>query len=316
MRTAVSPPHFEDYRSRLADRAAAVDTGLLAAHGLLPKPAEHYLSGTYPPLKAMTQADDSEVLWGATERVNLYLHLPFCRQRCTFCHFAKEIQATPDRISRYVDALTTEIAMMAARLGPRRVDSVYFGGCTPSTLPPADLARVFVALQEKFPWELHTEVTFGLHLQVVRDRVQLAQQFDVLRSGGVNRIAIGIQSLDDRVLRTLNRGHTAAEALTLVDILQHSPFDNVSVDLMHGLPYETPQLWFDTLSTIVERGVQKMNIFPLFLKVTDSRSTWTSTQPTSSAASDTAQRPATRDGPSPTRSTRCSDSCTRQRNPS
>ncbi|WP_432943321.1 coproporphyrinogen-III oxidase family protein [Kribbella sp. CA-253562] len=260
---------FEQYLRDATARAEAVDTATLATLGLLPTPTEHYLSGTYPPLKAMDDADEAEVLRGTSAELNLYVHIPFCRQRCTFCHFAKEIRATEDRVTAYLDALVHEIALQAKRLGPRWISSVYFGGGTPSTLTPAELERLFGALHEHFGWTAETEVTFELHPQVVRDRRRLTDQLAVLKSGGVNRIAFGIQSLDDKVLSTMNRGHTAAEAFALIDFLQHTSFDNVSVDLMYGLPYETTESWFRTLNDIVAAGVEKLNIFPLFLKVTD-----------------------------------------------
>lgn len=249
--------------------AEAVDTGLLAREGLLPTPTEHYLSGTYPPLKALDPCDDPAMLRGTTSTVGLYVHIPFCRQRCTFCHFAKEIRATADRVSRYLDALISEMAMVRAQTGPRTISSIYFGGGTPSTLTPAELGRLFEALYHYFPWGDDAEVTFELHPQVVRDRRLLDEQLAVMSAAGVNRIAFGVQSLDDRVLRTMNRGHTALEALKLVDVLADRGMTNVSVDLMYGLPHETPETWYRTLTTLIERGVDKFNIFPLFLKVTD-----------------------------------------------
>ena len=272
MRVSFAPPprsrSFDRYWAAARDRLAAVDTCTLASTRVLPTPTEHYLSGTYPPLKAMGPAEP-DLLSRATEDLSIYVHIPFCRQRCTFCHFAKEIRATPDRVGRYLDALVREVAMIRDRIGPRRVSSVYVGGGTPSTLTAYELTRLFAALDNNFPWTTGTEVTFELHPQVVRDRGRLADRFAAMQAAGVNRIAFGIQSLDDRVLRTLNRGHTAAEALDLINILSDSPFQDVSVDLMYGLPYETHETWFSTLSAIVDRGIEKLNIFPLFLKVTD-----------------------------------------------
>jgi len=262
--------HSLDWYARAAGkRAAGIDIEALSDARLLPSPGEHYLTGTYPPLKAMGPADAVSVIDGATAELNLYIHLPFCRQRCTFCHFAKEISASDARIARYLDALAAEIATAARLFGPRQIRSAYLGGGTPSVLPPDDLNRLLAAVSESFPWTADTEVTFELHPQVVRDTPALDRQIRVLSGAGVNRITFGIQSLDDHVLRILNRGHTAAEAIDLIRVLQHGPFSNVSVDLMYGLPHETTESWFSTLCQIVGEGVQKMNIFPLFLKATD-----------------------------------------------
>lgn len=260
---------LDTYRAAAQAAASALDTADPDIQQLLPSPTEHYLSGTYPPLKAMEPADADDVFRDASARLSLYVHIPFCRQRCTFCHFAKEVRATPGRVSSYFEALTAEIKMVAGRLGPREVSSVYIGGGTPSVLSPAEVTRLFTVLSEVFPWDSGAEVTFELHPQVVRNRLTLSDQLKSLRAAGVNRIAFGVQSLDDRVLRTLNRGHTAGEALALADVLTGSDFGNVSADLMYGLPHETLDGWYDTLRSVVEHGISKLNIFPLFLKVTD-----------------------------------------------
>ena len=123
---------FDEYHRGAETRATAIDTTALADLGLLPTPTEHYLSGTYPPLKAMEPADEDELLRGASDDLNLYLHIPFCRQRCTFCHFAKEIRATEDRVTSHLKKLTLEIAMQAERPG-------CLGGsrrCTSAAAPP------------------------------------------------------------------------------------------------------------------------------------------------------------------------------------
>lgn len=266
-----SRPGLPELVSRAERDADTVDVGRLAAQGLLLSPQEMYLTGTYPPLKAMRDVTEMAVLADASRDLNLYLHIPFCRQRCTFCHFAKEIRAGQQRVAAYLGALNNEIALARQKLpGPRAVNSVYFGGGTPSLLPPDELAQLLATLSAHFPFDNNAEVTFELHPQIIRDRGLLREMFAVLTSGGVNRIAFGAQSLDDWILRTLNRGHSAADVLALVDFFQDEVgFENFSVDLMYGLPHESLESWFASLSGMVERGVAKLNIFPLFFKVTD-----------------------------------------------
>ncbi|HEY8523950.1 MAG TPA: coproporphyrinogen-III oxidase family protein [Acidimicrobiales bacterium] len=238
--------------------------------GLLPDPREAYLTGTYPPLKAMRDVTGTEVFAGATSALSLYVHIPFCRQRCTFCHFAKEIRPGPERVRVYLDALVEEMGLVSSALGDRRrIASVYVGGGTPSSLDPGEAEHLLAALSATFGLDATTEFTFELHPQVVRTPSRLAELLDALVGGGVNRIAFGAQTLDDTILRTLNRGHSARDVLDLVDALQVRGIENYSIDLMYGLPDESLEGWFGTLSALVEAGVPKFNVFPLFFKVTD-----------------------------------------------
>jgi oxygen-independent coproporphyrinogen-3 oxidase len=260
-------------RSLLADaqaRAGAMESGPLTGEHLLLAPAEAYLTGTYPPLKAMGHISEAEAVQGATRELSLYIHVPFCQQRCTFCHFAKEIRAGQPRVTSYLDALMREFCLAREKIPALgRVASVYVGGGTPSLLEPRELANLFASLWHNFPSDDQTEVTFELHPQVVRDLPLLRKKFRVLADSGVNRIAFGAQTLDDRILSTLNRGHTGDDVLALIDFLHEASFENFSVDLIYGLPYETVDGWFSTLETLLRRGVSKLNIFPLFFKVTD-----------------------------------------------
>jgi oxygen-independent coproporphyrinogen-3 oxidase len=251
-------------------RLADIDVERLLLDGLLPTPHEAYLTGTYPPLKAMRDVSAGEVFAAAAGTISLYVHIPFCRQRCTFCHFAKEIRPQAERVHLYLDALAEEMRLVSRALGDRRrVASVYVGGGTPSSLDPEHVEHVLAALGTTFGLDDATELTFELHPQVVRDPNRLAAQLLALLGGGVNRIAFGAQALDDGILHTLNRGHSAQDVVDLVDFLQVREFRNFSVDLMYGLPDESLEGWYATLSTLVGLGVPKLNIFPLFFKVTD-----------------------------------------------
>jgi oxygen-independent coproporphyrinogen-3 oxidase len=246
--------HYEHYRQQAIAYVQSIDIATLAAEGLLPSPNETYLTGTYPPLKAMRPITAEEVFHGATSLLNIYLHIPFCRQRCTFCHFAKEIRPGQDRVRAYLDALVAEMALVRRKFeGRPRVASVYFGVGTPSFLAPEEMELLFTALHENFLIGPDTEVTFELHPQIADDPSMAARKLRVMAHGGVNRIAFGAQTLDDRVLRVLNRGHVARRVFDLLDIL----------------PYETLDGWYSTLTGLVNHGVSKLNIFPLFLKVTD-----------------------------------------------
>ena len=235
----------------------------------LPSPTETYLTGTYPPLKAMRPAVASDVFAMVSDELNVYVHIPFCRQRCTFCHFAKEIKPGQSRVDVYLHALVAEMRRVASTLGRRRARSVYFGGGTPSTLTPAEMRMLFAALHDTFVIDAATEFTFELHPQIVWDQDVARDKLTAMREAGVNRIAFGVQSLDDAVLKILNRGHAGQQVFDLLQLLHDEGMANVSVDLMYGLPDESLAGWSQTLTRLMDAGVSKFNIFPLFFKITD-----------------------------------------------
>jgi oxygen-independent coproporphyrinogen III oxidase len=245
---------------------AALASGL-AQH--LPSPTGTYLTGTYPPLKAMRAVEAASLFANVSDELNVYVHIPFCRQRCTFCHFAKEIKPGLDRVAIYLRALVAEMRQAASVLGRRRARSVYFGGGTPSMLTAAEMRMLFAALHDSFVIDAATEFTFELHPQIVWDADVARDKLAAMREAGVNRIAFGVQSLDDSVLKILNRGHDGRQVFDLLQLLHDEGMANVSVDLMYGLPDETLASWSQTLTRLLDAGVSKFNIFPLFFKITD-----------------------------------------------
>ncbi len=260
---------FDQAIEAARERAAHIDLDGLRRAGVYLRPLEYYLVGTYPPLKAMGPADPSQVLAGASANCNIYVHLPFCEQQCTFCHFAKEIRPQASRVTRYLDALHRDIAMTTERVGgPRRAHSAYFGGGTPSYLEPQELAALFDQLWQHVELDDAAEVTFELHPGLVR-HADYGERIDAVRERGANRFVFGVQSMDEQVLATINRGHGRGEVFAMLDILGERGIDNVNVDLIYGLPHQTLENWYATIAVLLDAGLRKFNVFPLMFKHSD-----------------------------------------------
>ncbi|MEU9340184.1 coproporphyrinogen-III oxidase family protein [Streptomyces sp. NPDC048278] len=236
--------------------------------GILQPIENYYLIGTYPPLKAMDPVDPMEFLPRATGMCNVYLHIPFCEQRCTFCHFAKEILPEDQRVARYVRALREDLALVGDLAGRPTAATVYFGGGTPSYLNAEQIAEVSRSLRAAVGVTAETEMTFELHPGVI-DAPDYADRLDAVAEAGVNRWVFGVQAMEDQILGKLNRGHTAADVHRLLGMLAERGVDNLSVDLIFGLPYQNLQNWYTSIRTLVEAGVKKFNIFPLMFKQAD-----------------------------------------------
>ncbi|HEU4435611.1 MAG TPA: radical SAM family heme chaperone HemW [Pyrinomonadaceae bacterium] len=165
----------------------------------------------------------------------LYIHIPFCRSRCSYCDFATGIYQG-ELAERYVHAVVEEIAR--SRNGGALVDTVYFGGGTPSLLTPVQLDLVLSALHRQFEIEPGSEITVEMNPgTVTRDQLR------AFRALGVNRASFGAQTFDDAELAKLGRSHSSADTFKTFHELRATGFDNVSFDLIAGLPGQTLAGW-------------------------------------------------------------------------
>ena len=165
----------------------------------------------------------------------LYIHIPFCRSRCSYCDFATGIYHS-DIAETYVRALIDEISK--SRNAGAHVDTIYFGGGTPSLLTPVQLDRILSSLHRHFDIDSASEITLEMNPGTV-DRDQLRS----FRSLGVNRASFGAQTFDDAELAKLGRSHSSADTFETFHELRAAGFDNVSFDLIAGLPGQTLAGW-------------------------------------------------------------------------
>lgn len=186
----------------------------------------------------------------------IYIHIPFCKTRCIYCDFYSTTRS--ELKERYVRALCRELQMRREYLRGEAVETVYFGGGTPSQLAEEDFRQIFQALQEVYGLEHCREIT----LEANPD--DLTEAYTVmLRRLPFNRISMGIQTFDDAMLKLLNRRHNAVQAIEAVDRCRRAGFDNISIDLIYGLPDETDERWRRDLQQVVALGVEHISAYHL-----------------------------------------------------
>lgn len=206
------------------------------------------------------------------KRAGIYIHIPFCRSRCSYCDFATGAYEG-QLAERYVCALTKEIAdfgdahaATAAHLPPVTsrplslpdVDTIYFGGGTPSLLTPAQVERILRAVRERFRVAPDAEVTLEMNPGTVT--LETVAQF---RAAGINRASFGLQTFDDEQLRRLGRTHTAADARRTLSILREAGFDNISFDLIAGLPGQTLAAWAENMDAALALRPAHLSLYLL-----------------------------------------------------
>ena len=191
----------------------------------------------------------------------IYVHIPFCHRKCTYCAFHSA--AGKHDMEGYVDALCREIERNAGFFGsshqPRR--TLYFGGGTPTLLPLPLLERIVQQLG------LHFDLSHLEEMTIEANPENLSPEYlDGLRRLHFNRISIGVQSFNDGELKTLNRSHNAQQAVDAIKMAQQAGFDNISVDLIYGLPAQTVDSWRRCLSLVGTLSIQHLSCYALTIE--------------------------------------------------
>ena len=174
--------------------------------------------------------------------LGLYIHIPFCRSKCLYCDFCSFPRMDAETVTRYADELCRRLIAAAPRAADRVVDTVYFGGGTPTLLPIDAFSRILRTIAEHYALATDCEITAECN-PATADFSYLS----TLRALGVNRLSIGLQSVHENELRALGRAHTFADFQAVFADARRAGFDNISADLMYGIPHQTEESFQPTL---------------------------------------------------------------------
>ena len=190
--------------------------------------------------------------------LGIYVHVPFCRSRCAYCDFCTQTDRSDKLLDGYLDAVCEHIKEAGALAPNYKVDTIYFGGGTPSFLGADALSTILTAIRRSFDVDNNAEITFEANPDSVSD--QLLKR---LRAEGFNRVSLGIQSDDDAMLELLNRPHTYAQAVSAYQRIRKAGFKNVSVDLIYGLPDQNLRKWQETVEHVLELMPEHISLYGL-----------------------------------------------------
>lgn len=194
------------------------------------------------------------------KELELYVHIPFCVRKCAYCDFLSFSAGEQERAS-YVDALVREIISQKKNFTDHCVTTVFLGGGTPSVLSGDDTARIFHALKENFTISRDAEITMEVNPGTVT-----AEKAASWKACGVNRLSIGLQSVNDEELKLLGRIHSFREFLHTWEIVRAAGFDNVNIDLISAIPGQTLQSWERTLRTAAELKPEHISAYSLIIE--------------------------------------------------
>ena len=205
----------------------------------------------------MTIAARNDVASLQETGISLYIHVPFCQTKCPYCDF-NTYQGIEGLMGPFVDALAAEISAWGRALGRPPVNTIFFGGGTPSYLPDGELGRILAAAGEAFDLRDDAEITVEANPGDLT-----ADKATNLLEQGINRISIGIQSLDNDLLNLLGRRHDADGALEAFRTVKAAGFENVNLDLIYGLPRQSLEQWQDTLLRLADQGPEHISLYAL-----------------------------------------------------
>jgi len=195
----------------------------------------------------------------AGEGLALYVHWPFCVSKCPYCDFNSHVRESVDQ-HQWREALLTDLAHEARMEPERRLGSIFFGGGTPSLMPPETVAAILDAAERHWGFSPAIEITLEANPSSVE-----AARFADLAAAGVNRVSLGLQSLDDEALRFLGRGHDVAEGLAALETAQ-SVFGRVNFDLIYALPGESEAQWRSELARALSFGTGHLSLYQLTIE--------------------------------------------------
>src|SRR5215813_8450862 len=196
-------------------------------------------------------------------RAGIYISVPFCRSKCTYCNFASGVFSA-SQMGRYVDRVAADLNAcrdFARHHGaemPDTVDSIYLGGGTPSLLQPKELKKLFFILHSEFAVIPDAEITIECAPGTLTGEI-----LDAFAACGMNRVSLGVQSFVDREAASVARLHTRNTTLSDIERLRAAGIHNINVDLIAGMPYQTSESWNDSLDQAVASGVPHVSVYML-----------------------------------------------------
>ena len=190
--------------------------------------------------------------------LGIYIHVPFCRSKCNYCDFYSMPCKDDALMDSYLDAVCAHIKEAGALAPGYRVDTIYFGGGTPSYFGGDAIAIIMTAIRRNFDVATDAEITFECNPDSVTDKL-----LHRMRAEGFNRVSMGVQDDHDDMLKKLGRPHTYAQSVAAFQRIRKAGFRNVSLDLMYGLPGQTLQDWRDTLENVLKMNPEHFSCYGL-----------------------------------------------------
>ena len=189
----------------------------------------------------------------------IYIHIPYCRQKCSYCNFYFSVSMKTSKT--FVEALCEEIELTKDYLIQKKIQSLYFGGGTPSVLRSKDLERIITKIKDIYTFENGIEITLEANPDDISE-----EYISEIAKLGINRVSIGVQSFNDRELQLFNRSHDFATALNAIKICKANGIENLNMDLIFGIPGSDNTIWLDNLNIFLKLDIDHLSCYNLTIE--------------------------------------------------
>ena len=257
----------QELKSRAQQRV--VDHNELQNAGLIAQSGQFFPAGIhYPPITMVPPSTPEDFLRGYKplnqDEFVLYVHIPYCARRCTFCHYPVVTGKGQSEMETYVDLLGAEMDLWLQHLGIDRfrARSVLIAGGTPTYFEPKLFRRFHEVFEKRVDMDHCSQVTYDVHPEDLLGTAG-AERIAMMKSFGSDRLTLGLQSLDNDVLKKMNRGHTEQEAYQAIDAMRKGGIDDICIEFIFGYPNVSTDLWIETLEKGIATDVQEIQLYRL-----------------------------------------------------
>lgn len=236
--------------------------------GFIPKEGLYFPAIYYPPITMYPKSNEEELFRGFNYNIkyplSVYIHIPFCPSKCLYCHWVINTGCSEIQMDCYLGRLGKEMDIYKIRFGGRAIypKSVLIGGGTPSMFSPAQTERLFNAFESKFDLSDCSQITSEVEPSSLLGEHGM-EKLKIMKSHGVSRISLGVQALDDGILKEMGRSHTSLEAIKAIEQIRLTGFESISIDLIYGYPGCTLEKWAQTLKTAFSLDIDTCQIYRL-----------------------------------------------------
>lgn len=236
--------------------------------GLIPGDGLYYPTIYYPPVPMYGSSSEAAILEGLqydeSRPCSVYLHIPFCRSRCLYCHWVVNVDSPEREVDEYLTALGQEMALWKRKFGATAIAprSLLLGGGTPTALTPQQMARLFREMQAELDLSQCLQLTCETEPGTILGAAG-REKLRVMKDNGVSRISLGVQAFDDESLRFMGRQHSADDVAKAMEQVRQAGFDSIAIDLIYGYPGCTPEGWLRTLETALSLGIDAFQLYRL-----------------------------------------------------
>lgn len=250
------------------EQVRLLDAGELQAAGLIPKDGLYYPTIYYPPIPMYGGSCEAAILDGleydGSRPASVYIHIPFCRSRCLYCHWMVNVDSTEKEVDDYLGSLAREIGLWKEKFGVSRIRprSILIGGGTPTALSPKQTGRLFRDLRSGLDFGECTQITCETEPGSLLGESGL-EKLRIMKGNGVDRISLGVQAFDDGSLKDMGRRHSSTDVMKAMEQVRSVGFGSFSIDLIYGYPGCTPEKWLTTLETALSLDVDAFQLYRL-----------------------------------------------------